>query len=342
LEAKTDLKQFILCPEDSVLAGKCASDNAACFTYRRFRKFKHLNAIRKIITIVRNENIDIVHVHDSSALNAALIACYMLPKKTRLVLSRKRNNRIKPLLLNHFKYSHPRIAKIISVSNAVASIFDRIIKNKDRLLTIYDGIDVDKFANKERMRLIHEEFSIDDNSMIIGNIAGLTHQKDLFTFLDTAKEIKERAPNKKLKYVIVGDGPLRNELETYAAFLGMSNEIIFAGFRNDIADLLPEFDVLLLTSVSEGLPLTIYEAFSSRVPVVATDAGGIKEVITDYETGFVTKVGEPEELANRVLEILDNNSLANEIREKAFNLVKNNHDLPVVKENYYRFYKSLA
>lgn len=341
LQDEPDIQQFILCPEKSVLAQMCKKDHAAYFTYTK-NKLKLINATRKIAEICKNEDIDVIHVHDSSALNAALLALNPLPKTIKLVLSRKRNNPIKERFLNIYKYSHKRIVKIISVSKAVEAIFDNIIPDKERLITIYDAIDVAQFSATENKNLLHKEYNIPQENLIVGNIAGLTDQKDIITFIDTAAQIKLLKPaDVAITFVIIGDGPLKESLISYADSKGLEKDIIFTGFKSNVNELLPEFDVMLMTSVSEGLPLTIYEAFACKVPVISTDAGGIKEVVTNYETGFVTPQKAYETLANYVLEIINDPVLAQKITDNAYNLVKVNHDLSVMKKNYYNFYKSL-
>lgn len=147
--------------------------------------------------------------------------------------------------------------------------------------------------------------------------------------------------NLLIKFIIIGDGSQKNDLEKYVIQNNLKDEIIFMGFRNNIEELLPEFDVFLLTSLTEGLPLTIYEAFSSKIPVVATKAGGIPEVIQDNITGFVTDLKDSKNLAKGVLKILSDKELAEIVKNNAFELVSKNHDLNVMKQNYYSFYSSL-
>lgn len=341
LQDKKDLPQFILCPENSVLSQKCKIDGISCYTYDR-KSFKLLHATQKIIEICKKESIDIIHVHDSSALNAALLSLLFLPKKIQILLSRKRNNPIKEKFLNKYKYSHPRIIKIVSVSKAVEAIFKNIIADKERLVTIYDAVDVNEFASKTNQNLLHKEYNLEPNVKIVGNIAGLTDQKDIYTFIDTAKKILETKPAAlHVKFIVIGDGELKNDLSAYIKALELEDSVFFTGFRNNVSDLLPELDVLLMTSISEGLPLTIYEAFASKVPVVSTKAGGIAEVVIENKTGFVTELKDSKSLAEKVLKLLSNPELSKEIAASAFEIVKKNHDLKVMKENYYEFYKTL-
>ena len=341
LKGTEGINQYILCPENADLAAMCKRDNNDCFTYKKDR-FRVFNTISAIISICKKEKIDVLHIHDSTALNYALIALKFLPSSITLILSRKRNNRIKDKFLNRYKYSHPRIKKIVSVSKAVQAIFDNIIHDKERLLTIYDAIDVQKYASKTNQNLLHTEFGLSADTKIIGNIAGLTNQKDIFTFIDTAKRILNTKPeNLKLKFVVIGTGVLKEELEAYTKSLDLENELFFTGFRSNADELLPEFNVFLMTSITEGLPLTIYEAFASKIPVVSTDAGGIKEVLITEKTGLMADVKDTETLAKHVLRILEDKNFAEQLTNNAFELVKQHHDLGVMKENYYNFYKSL-
>lgn len=341
LENTPNIKQFILCPDKSVLAKMCKEDNSAYYTYTK-NKLKLINATRSIIKICKKEHIDVIHLHDSSALNAAILALPFIPKSVKLVFSRKRDNPIKDKYLNRKKYTHPRIVKIVSVSKAVEAIFYNVIQDRERLVTIYDAIDVNKYASKTNKHLLHNEFNLDADTKIIGNIAGLTKQKDIYTFVDTAKQILTEKPESlKLKFIVIGAGEEKEGLEAYTKELGVENDIIFAGFRTNAEELLPEFDVFLMTSISEGLPLTIYEAFASRIPVVSTDAGGIREVLVTGKTGILAAIKDTETLTNGVLKILNDSAYADMLRENAYQLVKNGHDLDVIKKNYIAFYTSL-
>ena len=174
-----------------------------------------------------------------------------LKRTTKLILSRKRNNPIKNKFLNRFKYSHPSIKKIICVSKAVESIFENIISDKNRLTTIYDAIDVSKFKDKKSQNILHQEFNFSPETRIIGNIAGLTNQKDIYTFIDTAKRVKDNnITNNPVKFVVIGDGPLNNNLATYTKSLRLEDDVYFTGYRNNVTDLLPEFDIFISIPVS--------------------------------------------------------------------------------------------
>ena len=341
LKDKRNLTQFILCPENSVLSQICKKDNANFFTYKK-NGFKLFNMILAILKIYKKESIDIIHIHDSTALNAGLIAIQFFKKSTTLIFSRKRNNPIKDQFLNRFKYSHKSIKKIICVSKAVEAVFENRINNKNRLITIYDAINVQKFENKKNKNLLQKEFNLPYNSLIIGNVASLTNQKDLFTFIDTAKKIKDKNNTQHpIKFVIIGEGCLKDDLKTYAKTNNLENDLIFTGFRSNVSDLIPEFDIFLITSITEGLPLSIYEAMACSVPIVSTKAGGIPEVVINGETGFLAELKDSEILSDSVIKIINNPILQAKLKTNGLNRVKTNHDLKTMKDNYENLYKSI-
>lgn len=337
LKKHASLNQYILCPDNSVLFTKASNDGAQVLGYEK--KNKVFSLIKPIIKYVKKYNIHVLHIHDSSALSAAIIAKLLLKKEIKIIYSRKRNNRIKNNFFKKIKYNNKYIYKIISVSKAVEKIFKDINIPEQKLLTIYDAIDVDTFANNPKTNLIHKELNLLDNVKIIGNISSLAKQKDLITFINTAEIINQT--NKNIHFVILGTGSEETVLKELVKSKKLEDTISFLGFKTNIAAYLNEFDVLLMTSVTEGLPLTIYEAFASKVPIVSTKAGGVPEVVIDNENGFLAKIGDARTLAKKCLLLIENNELANNFKEKSFNKVKNHFDLKNLEENYLNFYTNL-
>src|SRR5690606_28372567 len=121
--------------------------------------------------------------------------------------------------------------------------------------------------------------------------------------------------NIKAAFLAIGQGHLEEELKAYAQEQGVSDKIIFTGFRNDIPQIFPELDVLLFSSRTEGLGSTILDAFACGVPVVSTNAGGIPEIVTNEETGLLAPVGDATALANNVLRVLQDPDLAARLKK---------------------------
>ena len=122
---------------------------------------------------------------------------------------------------------------------------------------------------------MHQEFNIPNDYKIIGNIAEFTGFKDHKTWVNTVAELVKRGV--KAKYILVGRGSLEAEVREQVASLGLQNDIIFAGFRKDIPEILPEFDLFLFTSNNEPTGGVLLESYACRVPIVAAKAGGIPE-----------------------------------------------------------------
>lgn len=338
LKRYLDLQQFIFCPENSILEKKCINEAIPHFTASRNSKYS-IAFIKKLYKTIKNEQIDILHVHDSKAFTMSLLFIKFFPK-LKLVYSRKRNNKIRKKFFKVLKYNHNRIDRIICVSQAVKDVLKPVLKKESKAQVIYDGIDVEKFSNSINTGILRATYSIPKNVFIIGNIAGLTRQKDLFTFLDTAKIILSET-KKEVKFLIIGQGHLEEDLKDYTKELGIQKDVIFTGFRKDIPEILPELDLFLLSSETEGLPLSIMEAFACKVPVVATAAGGTGEAITNGVTGMISPVKDSQELAANVLKLINNPELRSKVITNAFELVNSKFTLEIMQKEYYNFYKSL-
>src|SRR5690606_16739711 len=193
-------------------------------------------------------------------------------------------------------YNNPGITKIVCVSQAVKDVLIPVLKDPDKAVVIYDGIDVKKFSNPTLSTNLRSEFRLKPDSILIGNIAGLTRQKDLFTFLDTA-ELILKDTDKDINFVLVGEGPLESELKDYAIKLGISDRIFFAGFRKAMHMTLSQFDRFLLSSVSEALPLSSMEAFAGKVTVVTAMAGCTGLYVVSSETTTISPVKDAGALA---------------------------------------------
>lgn len=332
-----ELDQYILCPENAVLYKKALNDKAQVIAYTK--KNKVFSLIKPIINCVKKFNIDVLHIHDSSALSAAIIAKALLKKDVKLIYSRKRNNIIKNSFLKKLKYDNKYIFKIVSVSKAVEKIFVNINISKEKLLTIYDAINVSEFKDKSKTGLIHKELNFSKELKIIGNISSLAKQKDLVTFINTAEKVIKK--NSNVRFVILGTGSEETILKELVQTKKLENIVCFLGFKTNVADYLKEFDILLMTSITEGLPLTIYEAFASKIPIVSTKAGGIPEVIKDGTNGYLTDIGDADLLAEKCVSLLEQPDIANQFKERSFDIVLSQFDLKNLEENYYNFYTNL-
>ncbi len=186
--------------------------------------------------------------------------------------------------------------KIVCISVAVQNFaleVERIHKRKT--LVIYNGIDGPN-SYKNELNVNRNSFGISDSEIVFITVASLTAHKGHSVLIDAMHILTKKYEN--LRLLIVGDGPLRNNLAEYVKTLDLTRNILFTGLRKDIFALLKLSDIFVLpSSEREGLGIAIIEAMACDLPLVGTFLGGIPEVIEENGNGFLVKPGDPEELA---------------------------------------------
>jgi len=283
-------------------------DNNFQYTTIHFGNGFNLFAAWKLKVIAKRHQIDLIHMHCSPSHTLAIVS-NLLGSKAKMVLSRRVDFPIKNNLFSIKKYNYPKIIKILCVSNKINDIITPVIKDQDKIKTVYSGIDLNKFSSTKG-RILRKQFGINNKSLLIGNIASIANHKDYFTFIDTAEILLNRGL--EAKFLIIGDdGGEEQLIRNYVIKKQLENNIIFTGFRADIIKILPELDIFLFTSKEEGLGTSVLDAMASNVPIVATRAGGIPEMVTNGQNGLLCSIKNPEELADAVIRVVQND----EIRE---------------------------
>lgn len=206
--------------------------------------------------------------------------------------------------------------KIICCSRAVENFVKDIEKVGDgKTLVIYNGVDEERFYPMEDAPSIRTELGIDEKALVVGTVSSLTPHKGHEYLIQAASLVKEELPS--AKFLIVGDGPLRTELEDQVKNFSAHPFIMFTGTRKDVPKILSVMEVFVLPSSSrEGLGIAIIEAMAAEKPVVATDIGGIPEAVKKGETGFLVPPGDPGALAKAIIELLQNPEKAKEMGKK--------------------------
>jgi glycosyltransferase involved in cell wall biosynthesis len=168
--------------------------------------------------------------------------------------------------------------------------------------TIYNGVDCMRFAPRDATP-VRRELGVDDDAPVIGILAALRPEKNHEMFLAGARLIRIQAP--RARFLIIGDGPRRAELESLAREMALDDCVCFLGSRSDVPRVLAACDVVALTSHNEAAPVSILEALSTGVPVVAAAVGSVKEPVVDGETGRLFPAGDVAAFASRTLELVE-------------------------------------
>jgi glycosyltransferase involved in cell wall biosynthesis len=201
---------------------------------------------------------------------------------------------------------------LISTNVAPANI--RVIGN---------GIDINHFKRCRSTATLKTALGIPEGDMVITIIGRLSPEKGHRTFLQAARRVARHRQN--VTFLIVGDGPLAQELRMEALRLDLHERVIFTGFRRDMPEIYALSDVMVNASSIEGLPVTILEAMASKVPVIATRVGGIPDVITDNETGLLVHSDDVDGLRARMDSLIDDAGERRRLAAAAFEFVTMNH-----------------
>jgi glycosyltransferase involved in cell wall biosynthesis len=174
---------------------------------------------------------------------------------------------------------------------------------KARLHVIPNGIDPTPFGGRERRAAVRRELALPDDAPVAGILAVLRPEKDHKTFLLAARFVADELP--AARFLVVGDGPLREDLVREALVLDLADRVVFAGRRTDVPDVLSAFDVSVLCSTDvETLPLAFLESMAARLPLVGTRVGGLPEMIDEGRNGFLVRPRDPRGLADALVALL--------------------------------------
>jgi len=207
-----------------------------------------------------------------------------------------------------FRFVAKHSNKIIAVSNNIKEeVIKRLALSADNFISIYNGVDLNRFQHKTSSETLRGSLNINSSDPIVGSVGGLRPVKDYQCLLKSVPIILKEFP--KTKFILVGDGPLKESLKFKVKSLKLENNVLFLGWRTDIPELLAIFDIFALSSKTEGISISILEAMASRLPVIATNVGGNQEVVEDGKTGFLVPQGDFHSLANAIIKLLKGKQL---------------------------------
>jgi glycosyltransferase involved in cell wall biosynthesis len=307
--------------------------------------------IFQLVKIIKQKNIEIIHSQGSRADFFARIAARLtsVPAAVSTIAMPVEGfdvgsiKKIIYIVLDRF--SERFVDRYIVVSEALRK---RLIEKhkipSKKIVKIYNGVEIDSDARRlmpDVRKKIMEELMIPENAMLAGTIGRLVWQKGLTYFIQAIKEINTRWKMQDVRYLIVGEGKERNNLEQIIKKLGLSDKIIFTGFCNDIKEILYSLDVFVLPSIREGQPIALLEAMAMETPIVATDIEGVNETIVDGITGILVPPKNPSALAEAIVCLLKDKKKAQEMGQAGRVVVEEKFNLKDKMEQHKRLYETI-
>jgi glycosyltransferase involved in cell wall biosynthesis len=285
----------VLCPDKGELAEKMKAAGAEVIILKTGR-IRSLNVftITKLISIIKNRNIALIHTDSTTETFYAGIAAKMVQVPLVWHIRARDGEWLLDRILSAFS------AKLILVADALRTRFERIDKRKAP--TIYNGIDLEEFDASSSIRSVREEFGIDRETILLACIGRIEEKKGQ-EYLVSAMQ---HAANAKLLLAGSEDVAYLKRIKALCNELGISDRVIFAGQRSDIPALLRSCDILVVPTLTEAFSRVILEAMAAAKPVIATDAGGNPEAVIDAETGLLVRTQDTAALAEKISNLINN------------------------------------
>jgi glycosyltransferase involved in cell wall biosynthesis len=277
---------------------------------REINPLKDWGTLIKLCRLFRDQRPHIVHTHTAKAGTVGRLAARLTGV---------------PIVVHTFHghvfhdYFGPLQTKVfIGIERFLASLSDRIVTvsegqrqelaaygvaSLDKIAVVPLGFELNALLNCEPLRgQLRRELGISEGTALVGIVARLTAIKNHHLFLDAAKLVVEAG--QEAMFLVVGDGELRAELEAYVAELGLTERVIFTGWRRDLPRIYADLDVVALSSLNEGTPVSLIEAMAAAKPVVATRVGGVSDVVFDKRSGYLVQSKDIGGLARGILDLL--------------------------------------
>jgi glycosyltransferase involved in cell wall biosynthesis len=309
---KKNISSHLVCQPGSPMAEKAEDAGIKTFPIAMHGEVDPFASFQ-IRALIKRYNYNIIHSHTSHAHTLAFFAS-LGTKVNRLVTRRVDFSiyRHSFLKLSGIKYRYMSDF-YVAISHKIKEVMVADGIPKERIFVVHSGIDPKRFEHSTKDHLI-AEFDIKGNEQVVINVAHLAGHKGQKYLVRAIPHVLAKIPS--VRFFIVGGGELLEELKDLSKSLGLDDRLIFTGFRRDVGAFYHIADLFVMSSVQEGLGTAVLDALALGKPVVATDSGGIPEIIQNRDTGLLVPSEDPKTLSNAIVQILTDNELATQMAEK--------------------------
>jgi len=302
-------------------------------------------AITRLWRYVRDKDADLVHtqLEFADTLGNFVAKLHRLPSVSTIHTLPSQDMSTKAKAHQQLEWFSLRkfCNRVIAVSNEARAYHLQIGgARENQMITIYNGIDMTIFDGLESERdSVRHELGIPQDAQLLTTVAVLREPKGIQFMLQALPKIIESVP--QAYYLIVGDGPYANTLRREADKLPQRKHIIFAGMRKDVPRCLAASDIFVLPTLTEALPTVLAEAMASRLPIVASAVGGVPEMITNGQNGFLVAPSASERLAEACLALLSNTEHRQAIGARGWQIAHDKFDIRCQVEQLKNLYLEL-
>jgi len=301
----------------------------------------------KLSGIIREKKSQIIHAHISRNLSTIILG-KKIAGQGKLIFTNHVDTRLRKKDIFH-RWVYGNTSRIITVSEDMKKhMLDYSPVVEEKIETIYNGITVDEFQNgyfdREKIR---KKYSLKDEQIVIGCVGRITSVKNQELLIRAAPQILRTFPD--TLFLFAGSEDRDKYGKGYQQFLidlseklGIENYVQFTGFVNDVAELIPLFDVLVLTTLKESFGLVLIEAMAGGIPVVASRAGGVPEIIEENINGKMYEPGNKDDLVRCVTEILRDEEKRKKMGRCARETVRDKFDFQKTISSYEEVFNMLA
>ena len=334
---KRNITAYLFCQPGSPMEEKAKKAGIGVFPVAMHGEADLLASYR-LRRLIKGFNCDIIHSHTSHAHTLAFLAS--LGTRTKLLVSRRVDFSIfrhSFFQLSGIKYRH-MADYYIAISQKIKDVMVRDGVPARRIFVVHSGIDQERFTAATKDHLI-SEFDIKSNEPVVVNVAHLAGHKGQQYLIEAIPLVLAKISN--ARFFIVGGGKLKGELKALATSMGLNEELIFTGFRQDVGAFYQIADLFVSSSVQEGLGTAVLDALALGKPVVATNSGGIPEIIQDGETGRLVTPADPSALAEGIIELLTNPEEARRMAMQGQMMVRKMFSVDLMVEKNIAVYRQI-
>jgi len=302
----------VFCPLGRPFVNYSASRGLKCFSWKTSGKIDPITVLR-LSQFIRNNQIHLVHTHLSTASILGSLAA-RLAHVPSVAHVHGLNN------ANCFRYS----TRVIAVSKAVKEHLCAQGIPAHKVTVVYNGVDLSKF-DPVPSTMAKQQLGYDISKPLIGVFGRLSAEKGQISAIRAMPLILSKHPGAIL--LLAGRGRDEERLKSAATDMGIADKVLFPGFTQDIRQFMSACDIVLTPSNKEGFGISAIEAMALERPVIASSVGGLIEIVEDGETGFIVSPQKPEEIAAKVIELLDDRHLSLQMGIKGRKRVESHFDL---------------